>query len=163
MKPLKLILLIAFAASFIACKKQECKPKNYENENCYNAQECDSLSHEVITYKLIGKWEVTEFVEDGENIEDHVGDKLKFCCSEFSGGGKLCMDGVLKIRTTLLTKPKGTWIYKGWVLFISGESDNFPDEYGSSYKILKLTEDELKIGTTPAWALTPQIVLKRVN
>jgi len=147
----------------ISCKKEACKPKNYENENCYSQQECDSLSHEVITYKLIGKWKVTEFVKDGENIKENVGDKLEFCCFEFSSGGGLCMDGELKLKTNLLKKHKATWIYKGWVFFISGESNKFPDEYDSSFKILKLTEDELEIGSTPVWAFTPQIVLKRVN
>ena len=143
----------------ISCKKEKCKPKNYENENCYSQQECQALSHETITYKLIGKWEVTKFEKDGESIKKYIGDKLKFCCEEVA---VLCVNGELKLKTNLLKKHKTTWVYKGSLLNI-GQNDNFPDEYNHAYKILKLTEDELEIGATPAWALTPRIVLKRVK
>lgn len=142
MKPLKLILLIAFAASFIGCKKDECRQKNYENENCYRWVECYNLSSETITQKLIGKWKVTQFVKDGKSIKKYVGDKLEFCCEEVLNG--ICVNGQLKLKMNLLKKHKTSWIYKGWSLHI-GQNDKFPLEYSSLTTIHKLTRDELVV------------------
>lgn len=129
-----------------SCKKDECKQQNYENENCYSQVECYNLSSEVVTQKLIGKWEVTEFEKDGKSIKKYIGDKLEFCCYEYAGVDNLCADGELKLKTNLLKKHKTTWIYKGWILNIGYGSDEFPDEYRTilSGSIEKLTTDEFK-------------------
>ena len=93
-----------------SCKKEECEPKNYENENCYSQQECKTLDFDVINLKLLEKkWEVTKFLKDGSSLNEFIGDKLEFRCKNFYENSCHCDDGVATWRKNTFTKHKAEW------------------------------------------------------